>query len=218
MKITIIGAHLDDNVLSLGQYMAGVARSTSVTVFAGIPHSGLSDYDLACGFTSSSEAMRTRRVEDFEACNILNAEPVHLDFMDSQYRQPVDDSSVTLALRPFFAPDVWTFAPLGIGHPDHVQVARCARAACTPGEGFYIHEDLPARVLQPEQVFEALDKIRAEGFEIAELPHPIEVGSRDLKAAAIARYASQFRDDEELFNPCFYVPERAWCVRKLRPR
>lgn len=208
----IISPHLDDAILGLGQF-AAAERPMILTVFAGIPDETLTPYDEACGFTSSRDAMRHRREEDRAACRICDTRALHLDFLDGQYGRPTDDETLTTELKQFFSPHYQTFIPLGIGHPDHEQVARCARAACPSGEGFLAYEELPYRVLHPEQVADALDKIRADGFAVAELPHPIEQGEREQKAAAIACYRSQFPDGAD--DPCLLVPERCWQIRKL---
>lgn len=206
----IVSPHLDDAVLGLGQYLAVRPGTTVATVFAGIPEDELSDYDRSCGFTSSTEAMTTRRDEDAAALRTLHGRPHHLDFLDRQYGQPTDDDTLTAALAAMYRPDVLAFVPLGIGHPDHDQVARCARSALPAGT-LVCFEELPYRVLHPEQVIEALDKIRAEGWAIGELPYPLEQGARERKVAALECYRSQFADPAE---PMFLCPERCWRIAR----
>lgn len=209
----VISPHLDDAVLSLGQYM-GNSHPRVVTVFAGIPNGGLSDYDRSCGFESSTAAMWERRLEDEKACATLASDPVHLDFLDGQYRPHwnTDDiadliSDITAALAAL--PGVPTFAPLGIGHPDHVLVTRCALDVFGGRDGFLLYEELPYRVVNPEQVVHALDLVRALGFTVEQyLP---VAGEREAKEAALRCYRSQIGDD---LDPCFLVPERAWRVMK----
>lgn len=205
----IVSPHLDDAVLSLGQFMA-LGPTTVVTVFAGATD-GLSDYDESCGFISSREAMTARRAEDLTACSILAATPTHLDFLDQQYKQPTADEDIVAVLKRFIRPDRAIFAPLGIGHPDHVQVARCVREAAGDHH-LFVYEELPYRVLWPEQAHDALAKIRAEGFDIAEVPHPFKHGPREKKASAVAAYASQFPDGAT--DPCLLVPERCWRIAR----
>lgn len=210
----IISPHLDDAVLSLGQYMA--SRPTRVvTVFAGSPGNrvALSDYDKACGFPSSALAVAHRRMEDQRACRRLSASHVHLDYLDGQYDLPTSDGLIADALCAWVGREEWhTFVPLGLGHPDHRQVARCARAACPEGGELLLYEELPYRVLWPEQVVEALEEVRAEGFTIDELPWPLPQGEREAKAEALGLYRSQFPDGP--VDPCFYVPERVWRVTR----
>lgn len=207
----IVSPHLDDAVLGLGQYLAVRPGTTVATVFAGIPEDGLSDYDRSCGFTTSTEAMTTRRDEDTAALRTLQGRPHHLDFLDRQYGQPTDDDTLTAALAAVYRPDVLAFVPLGIGHPDHEQVARCARAALPTGT-LICFEELPYRVLHPEQVVDALDKIHAEGWAIGELPYPLDQGAREHKATAVACYTSQFPNGAD--DPCLLVPERAWRIAR----
>lgn len=207
----ILSPHLDDAVLSLGQYMTAIPGACVATVFAGVPDEGLSDYDRSCGFESSRSAVFLRRAEDKLACAAVGARPYYLDFLDRQYGAEIDDDTLTAAIAKLLRPDTLTFVPLGIGHPDHVQVARCARAACTGGT-LVCYEELPYRVLWPEQAAEALAKIRSEGFAIGELPYPLEQGDRARKCAAVAEYASQFPDGAS--DPCLLVPERCWRIAR----
>lgn len=211
MNVLIVSPHLDDAVLSLGQFMAAT-RTIVVTVFAGIAE-GLSDYDKSCGFDSSTEAMLTRRREDAGACALVGADVVHLDFLDHQYRMGTNDDDIVESLIPFYKSDWVILAPLGIGHPDHVQTARCARVARGDGTMF-LYEELPYRVLHPEQVVDEFAKVKTEGFSIADLPYPLEQGPRDRKITAVSAYRSQFPNAEAVLDPCLYVPERVWRVAR----
>lgn len=204
----IISPHLDDAVLSLGQHMATKPMHV-VTVCAGHPADGiLSAYDEGCGFASSHDAMTARRAEDTEACGTLRARAWHLDFLDAQYGPDIDETAMTAALRVHLSHSWHTFAPLGIAHPDHELVARCARAACPEGGELLLYEELPARVTWPELAHHALEQVRAEGFTIDALPFPLLQGDRSAKERAIGCYRSQF--PEGAVDPCLLVPERVW--------
>lgn len=205
----VISPHLDDAVLSLGQFMA-TERCVVYSVLAGIPKPGyLSEYDRSRGFSSSAAAVKSRRKEDGDALRELGAVARHLGFLDAQYSDSgargVDPALITLELRRVMSRTVHTFAPLGIGHPDHRLVARCARDAVPAGE-LLLYEELPYRVMWPEQVAEELERIRAEGWSIEMWPLPI--GARAKKEQAISRYRSQFPDGAD--DPCLLVPERVW--------
>lgn len=220
----VICPHLDDAVLSLGQYMATRPGDLEVvTVLAGVPPVGLlTDYDRARGFTTSAESVRARLDEDADALNLLGAGFARLRFFDQQYRPTGADPgfSIAGAIKEMYSPKELLFAPLGIGHPDHVLVADAARYAVMQhsGEvpvGLLLYEELPSRVLNPEQVVERLEVVRAEGWSIDPLPWPLEQGGkvhREAKAGAIACYKSQFPDGAD--DPCLLVPERVWRVTR----
>jgi LmbE family N-acetylglucosaminyl deacetylase len=206
----VISPHCDDAILSLGQYLA-TEPATVLTVFAGTPEGGCTPYDRARGFPQSRRAMYVRRKEDRAACELLGCDTIQMDFYDHQYSRPSDDEQITNAIRARVQPDELVFVPLGIGHPDHEQVARCTRAMFD-STTLIIYEELPYRVLNPEQVTEAFAKIRAEGWTVGDLPYPLPQGPRERKVAAIGRYASQFPDGAD--DPCLLVPERAWRIAR----
>lgn len=204
---TILSPHCDDAVLGLGQFMQ-TEPCLVITVFAGFPdESLLTDYDKSCGFESSGLAMATRCVEDVRALQVVGAKGVHLGRFDLQYRDGTsDDDGLADELRVHLTAD--TFVPLGIGHPDHVAVARAVRAAVPVGMPLFWYEEAPYRTLHPEQAHISLVQMKSEGFAIQDLPFPLSQGSLDVKAKAIARYKSQFPNGAD--DPCLLVPERVW--------
>ena len=208
--VLVISPHCDDAVLSLGQYLS-TEPATVLTVFAGAPTGGCTPYDRARGFHQSRRAMSVRRKEDRTACELLGCDTIQLNFYDQQYGQPSDDEQIVDAIRARVKPDELVFVPLGIGHPDHVQVARCARAMFD-STTLIVYEELPYRVLYPEQVVEALGKIRAEGWTVGDLPYPLPQFPWERKVAAIGAYASQFPSGAD--DPCLLVPERAWRIAR----
>lgn len=208
---TILSPHLDDAVLSLGQFMQ-TEPCTVVTVFAGIPEDGLSDYDASCGFATSAQAMAERREEDRRALLTVGCQNfTQYGLLDQQYEQSTDDEELTAALVPYVTPDA--IVPLGLGHPDHAQVFRCVINAVPRGMPLFFYEELPYRVLWPEQAQAAKKMLQLNGFQIQELPFPILQGDRDVKAKAIAEYRSQFPNGAD--DPCLLVPERMW--RAVKP-
>lgn len=220
----ILSPHLDDAVLSLGQYLAtGPGDVEVITALAGIPPPGLlTDYDRSTGFSSSREAMWLRLDEDAAALGLLGVGFSRLGFFDQQYRPagPSIEADLTAAIEYRYTNRELMFAPIGIGHPDHRLVADCAREAIRrhAGEepvGLLLYEELPYRVLHPEEVHERLDWIRHEGWDLDPLPWPLEQGDRihrEIKAGAIAEYRSQFPDGAD--DPCLLVPERVWRITR----
>lgn len=215
MSVFVISPHLDDAVLSLGQFIAHEAAQYEVrvvTVFAGMPDVGeilVTPYDAAHGFGTSVEAVHARRREDDAACATLGARPIHLEFLDGQYadRLPDEEKLITAAIEHLVGPGDIMFVPLGIAHPDHTLVGACARHAAQRAgvHGAYVYEELPARVLWPEVVSAALLDVNAEGFAVEQWSPP--AASAHTKISAMACYPSQFARPDD---PTWLVPERCW--------
>lgn len=195
--ITIISPHLDDAVLSLGDFLARNEVPVSVvTVLAGIPgFLPLTKYDFDCGFSSGAEAMGRRRVEDKDALAFLRCEAHHLDFLDMQYGIEQNPEQIKAALKPHldmaFGP---VYVPLGLVHPDHELVARCAMEMLLPQEGreIFVYEDAPSRVLYPESVREAILLLGGRGWVVSDAIYvPQELDLMRRKMQAIHHYRSQ---------------------------
>lgn len=223
--ITVISPHCDDAVLSLGQWLAtGPGDVEVITVFAGVPcaEGVFTDYDRSCGFTSSTAAMAARRLEDEDALGLLGVRHRHWTFLDSQYDHDRDEDRDDLidAIGEAYSPERLMFAPLGLGHPDHRFVAECAQEAVRRQSGaepvgLLLYEELPARVLHPEEVQDRLSRVWLGGWLIERLPWPLPQGDgtqRQMKAKAIGMYASQFPEGAD--DPCLLVPERCWRVTR----
>lgn len=213
--IVIISPHFDDAVLSVGQLMAGRPDCHVVTVFAGCPKRSrqLTPYDQNSGFVSAGHAVATRRGEDDRALAVLSATAHRLDAIDDQYGEPSDDLADLLSMtvghffyeHPEAAPVV--AGPLGLAHPDHHRVRRafCELLTRRPYLQGWVYEDIPARVLWPEQVPEALAWWRGMGYD------PtlgfMGTGPVETKQDAVRCYGSQLW---ALDQHCLYVPERLY--------
>lgn len=214
MTRTIISPHLDDAVLSLGQFIQ-TDHAMVITVFAGAPEKGtLSDYDRDTGFDDSARAIQYRRQEDQRAMELVGATPVHWNYLDRQYLEPPNRkqmrNDLAQALR-----NGGAYVPLGIGHPDHRLVARECRNATTTFAHvtLFLYEELPYRVEHPEQVAEMLQEVRDEGWSLT--PHHPQPGGAEpllVKCKAIAAYKSQFPHGAE--DPQLHVPERVWKAQR----
>lgn len=215
--LVIVSPHLDDAVLSCGQLMAGRPDCVVVTVFAGTPANGrrLTTFDRNSGFTSAAHAMRDRWAEDDDALNRLHATAVRLDFTDNQYGETDADEralaqTLVGAIRSIGARE--TFGPLGLAHPDHHRTRRayCQALRALPMVQPWLYEDMPARVLWPETVPDALAWWNGMGWQ-GELAFA-GTGPRAAKVAAVERYRSQLW---ALDPPTYLVPERhyrlTWC-------
>ena len=211
--LLVISSHLDDAVLSAGQLIAGRPDTVVATVFAGSPSrpSPLTTYDQNCGFTSAQQAVTRRRREDRVALGLLGATHVHLDFLDHQYGEPADEKVIAARLGEVVAEhDAWALlGPLGLAHPDHHTVRRAYAGLVRgcPDLEAWVYEDLPARVLWPEQVGEGLAWWRGMGWE------PtlgfFGTGPLEQKEEAVAAYRSQAW---ALSNHSYLVPERLHCL------
>ena len=86
-KIIVISPHLDDAVFACAGLIAGKPGTVVVTIFAGMPSdfAAYTSWDAASGFDSARQAVACRRDEDRNALEILDAMPLWLDFLDSQY-------------------------------------------------------------------------------------------------------------------------------------
>lgn len=213
MKLLCVGAHLDDCVLSIGQTLAGRSDATILTVFAGGPVTEglLTPYDEMCGFASSAKAVAARRAENDAACAVLGVEHVNGTWLDGQYGEPTSDSDLTSWLTKQMTG--WerfdtVLLPVGIGHPDHVQVAGCALdAACSLDVRIGVYLEIPSYVRQPIEAVRALDGFAGWKLTPAELP----LGDRDVKRKAVECYASQLGPDMRAHA---YVPEHIWWLNR----
>lgn len=93
-KYAIISPHLDDGILSCGDYISKMIEEgnevTNITVFTGFPRSkDLSEaaktYHAACFL--SDDSMKYRKLEDIQACNLLGCKYIHLNHYECLYRK-----------------------------------------------------------------------------------------------------------------------------------
>lgn len=204
MKALLVSPHLDDAILSAGQFLAGYPYCTVMTIFAGIPENiELTPYDKKLGFKSSTDAVAFRRIEDTQAVSMLRANKVHCDFLDSQYAPLPSAKKIAKAIEKELARKEYTMllGPLGVAHPDHLRVREAILLVETKLPK-YLWEDIPNRVLHPEEVSKL-----TEGFKL----EFIGTGDLDKKMSAIMRYKSQIGTGD-LDPNIIFVPERFWKV------
>lgn len=209
----IISPHLDDAVLSVGQVMAGRPGMTVATVFSGIPQDCqiLTTYDANCGFADAVDAVTTRRGEDRAAVNLLDGHAEWLDFTDHQYGEPANEAAIVDALAALVdgAAATLLIGPLGLAHPDHHTTRRAYQRLITDVRiEAWLYEDLPSRVLWPEEVPEALAWWKGMGHR-PELGF-LGTGPMERKQVALTCYASQRWALDGLNPHAYLVPERLW--------
>jgi LmbE family N-acetylglucosaminyl deacetylase len=127
-RVVIVSPHLDDAVLSCGNFMASHPGAVVVTVFAGNPAAYPSDpmrkWDVQSGFAPGDDVMEVRRREDHAALAALDAQPVHLEFVEHSYNpgdRPVAPEELVEGLAPALAAlhPTLVLAPFGLANPDH---------------------------------------------------------------------------------------------------
>ena len=191
-----LSAHYDDAILSCGELIMNLPDVLIVTVFGGSPEDGLTDYDKKCGFNSSIEAVEARRIENNRAALVLGAETLNLDYLDDQYGSNNSDTIIN-QLREITTGH-FVYAPIGIMHPDHIQLNKLASQL----NNVTYYEDIPHRVIWTDQM---IDKIRFLGL----VPVVMHSGQRDKKRAALEQYKSQINTDDLQIEWCL-APERYW--------
>lgn len=211
--VLLVSPHLDDGVLSCGQFMAGRPEVQLVTVFAGRPPEPVcTEYDGNCGFESSTQAVNQRRWEDEQAAALLHARPVHLDYFDHQYRNgdsvSVDELAGSLLELLDPMADRTLIAPVGVAHPDHELTSDAAvLCLCDPTVELVLYEELPGRVLWPDQIAARLAVLNDVLAPLGgRLEHSfVGTGPLWMKQRAVALYGSQ---QWALDRRCLFVPER----------
>jgi LmbE family N-acetylglucosaminyl deacetylase len=119
----VLSPHPDDAVLSAWSALRAPGDVVVVTVFAGVPPSGVvGRFDPVFGVDDSSALLRERLEEDTAALDVAQRPSVRLDLLDEQYRDvALDVGAVERALGAVIGDVEWLLLPAGIGaHPDHV--------------------------------------------------------------------------------------------------
>jgi len=223
----IISPHLDDAVLGCGHWLAAHPGTTVLTVFAGAPPDAAqrrTDWDGRCGFGDAAQAIAARRAEDAAALRRLRAEPLWLDFLDSQYGDSPDAGKLADALQArlqALSPRR-LLLPLGLFHSDH---QLCHEAACRAAQRLptppllLAYEDVGYRVM-PGLLQRRLAALAEAG--VAATPEPGDAAADDAgwsacaaaKRAAVQAYASQWRALGRGMAADAEQPERRW---RLQP-
>ena len=152
-RIAIVSPHLDDAVLGCANFMAAHPGAVVVTVFAGNPPEYPTDpmrrWDVQSGFAPGDDVMETRRHEDAAALDLLDATPVHLEFVEHTYNpddRPVTPDVLVEGLAPALealAPTV-VLVPFGLANPDHDVTHRAcmlARERLDDAVAWWCYED-----------------------------------------------------------------------------
>jgi LmbE family N-acetylglucosaminyl deacetylase len=199
-SLLAVSPHLDDAVFACGGLLGSRTASAVVTVFAGRPPDGqpLTEWDRASGFREGDDPIAARREEDRRALMQLNAQPEWLEFLDSQYRCRLDESSLAAALESAIMHNCRAHGcsasvlfPLGLFHSDHRLVSdTCLGIAKRhPQIGWFTYEDALYRRL-PDLVEQRLGKLQSAGFRSGCV---LECFPPAAKQDAVYEYQSQIR-------------------------
>jgi len=199
-RVVIVSPHLDDAVLSCARFLAVHPGVTVVTVFAGNPDAYPTPqrlWDAQSGFAPDADVMEARRGEDRAALALLDATPLHLEFVEHTYRQ--GDQPVAPEV---LAPDLvatlrgldptLVIAPFGLANPDHDVTHRaCMLARDDLGDGvaWWLYEDNGYKHIPGMLAWRVSTLFRRRLWPTPVCPPVDHDGAR--KAAAVECYPSQ---------------------------
>lgn len=222
--LLVISPHLDDAALSCSDAIWRAPRAAVLTVFAGTPTDAAmqTDWDARSGFASAGEAMRARRAEDAAALKTLAAEPIWLDFLDSQYGDTPTVDAVAAALEDVvrgFSPKT-VLLPAGLFHSDHVLAHEAALRVRKrlPQLDWRMYEEAHYRRIAGF-LQRRLARLLEQHVQATPLPSRPDADAASAKEAAIDCYASQLRALEARVRDGHadaFAPECFWRLEDCR--
>lgn len=220
-SVLVVSTHLDDAVLSCGQFLSLRPDAVVLTVLAGAPEKLREGYNAnTTGELYAPDAVQKRREEDASAMSYLSVRPpVWLGLYDNdfvhRFRRRRDHNDILRevegAIEESGATSIVT--PLGLVHSDHIAVADvCNSLALRSGLEWFIYMDMPYAQRRPK----ALRKRERDVREVLnlELLEPLPVDA-NRKLEAFKRYTTQFLPiggDEVKFGQEMKTPEQYWAV------
>ena len=240
-----LSPHLDDVVLSCGGTVHRQARSGGtvlvITIFAGEYEGAvLSPFALEqhAYWSNPPRPMALRRAEDAAALALLEAEVLHLDYLDAVYRASPGDQWLYVDLETLFGdvqpddpvggeetrdlaerlaalippPDQTViYAPLGIGHHvDHQIVHRAARHLFAAGYPVAFFEDFPYSE-RAGALESALDEAGDGQLRLDVVQ--LDAGDLSARVLALGYYRSQMA---LLFGGTEAMASRVWAFAATR--
>jgi LmbE family N-acetylglucosaminyl deacetylase len=224
-RVVIVSPHLDDAVLGCAQFMAVHPGVTVMTVFAGNPPAypdPMRLWDEQSGFQPGDDVMEVRRKEDEAAQAVLQATPVHLDFVEHTYNpgdRPVRAEVLADVLAPALASldPTLVIAPFGLANPDHDVTHRAcmlARARLDDAIAWWCYEDTGYKHIPGLLAWRVSSLFRSNLWPTPVCPPVDHDGAR--KAAAVACYPSQLlalEDDWQIGRKLNApAPEQFWRI------
>lgn len=212
-KLLVVSPHFDDAILSAGQLMAERPDCEVVTIFGGEPEGSekiVTPYDTKCGFRNAKDAVSERRRENDAAIALLHATKIDLDFPDGQYGKYVSEHEITEVLQRIIDGREYEgiYAPIGLGHPDHVKVSDAVLKLKT-SLPITLWEDIPIRITEPEIV---PARMQALGLEYKPTRTIVNRVFMADKVRALMCYTSQMGTG--ILDPyLMFVPERFYDIQ-----
>lgn len=219
--MVVISPHLDDAVFSCGSMLAASPGSVVITLFAGTPDGAEqnTDWDRQCGFSSATQAVAHRRQEDEAALSVLEATPVWLPFLDSQYGGPQLTPAqlatpLLSALQDIVTrhPGDSVLFPMGLFHDDHLRAHDAsvqALSRLSEAPALLVYEDLPYRDKRG-LVQGRLGVLAGKG--LVATPANLPQGEPSRKQHAVKAYGSQLGPLGPLIHHRLAQPERCWLL------
>ncbi len=212
--ILVFSVHADDAIFSCGEYIARTALEDDVWVV-----------NLCAMWPPRDEEggqwQTALNAEHWRACKWLGATACDGPFTDGKWGEHRNVASATIAIEQFlreFEDDGPTtiLVPLGIHHPDHLFFAPILwDVALRSGAHVAVYEDLPYRVMYPEEVHGDLGRLSdcAAVFNYWPENSIANGGFVKQKLEACALYESQWSPPEGDAPRCCSAPERIWQLR-----
>ncbi|MCD0504441.1 PIG-L family deacetylase, partial [Bordetella petrii] len=197
-KIVVISPHFEDAVFSCGAWLAARPGATVLTVYSGVPASGVpvSDWDRRCGFERADQAVLARQAENQAALALLGARGLGLGLLTDQYGASLGESGrltgVLAAALTTLRPDI-VLMPLGVFQRDSLRASEAALAVwqlfrASMDNTWLAYEEALYRA-RPGLVQHRLAELRAQDISATPLAGPQYLGDR--KVRAVAACASQ---------------------------
>jgi LmbE family N-acetylglucosaminyl deacetylase len=234
-RIVVVSPHLDDAVLGCGRFMSAHPGVTVVTVFAGNPRAypdPMRLWDVQSGFGPDDDVMEVRRGEDRAALGHLDAQPVHLDFVEHTYNpgdKPIAPdllaAGIGAALRELRPTLV--LAPFGLANPDHDVVHRACvlvregldGGPAADGLSWWLYQDFGYHHI-PGMLAWRTSSLFRRGIWPTPVCPEIDV-TDERKLAAVECYPSQLYaldDDWQIRTKlATHAPEQYWCIASPPP-
>ena len=223
-RVVVCSPHFDDAALGAAHLLNANTGSTVITLFGGPPArypDPPTEWDALGGFRSGDDVVAVRREEDRAAMDVLDAEPVWLDFVDHQYldrseRATPDEIAKSLGVAIDEAAPSAVFLPMGLANPDHVAThdAGVLLAAERPEITWFCYEDSGYKHIPGMLAWRVAKLFRGDLW-----PTPMIVPTvvdHERKRAAIECYCSQLgplnRDHALGARIGGSVPEQFWLL------
>jgi LmbE family N-acetylglucosaminyl deacetylase len=205
-RMVVVSPHLDDAVLGCARLLAVHPGATVITVFAGNPArypDPMRPWDVQSGFGPEDDVMAVRRDEDRAALAVLDATPVHLDFVEYTYNEgdrPVAPDVVASKLIPALQglDRTLVLAPFGLANPDHDvthQACMLAREQLGSSVAWWCYEDNGYKHIPGLLAWRVSSLFRRKVWPTPVCPRVDPTEAR--KQRAVACYPTQLRALEE---------------------